>query len=106
MKYLSLLGSYILPYMNEISTALVACILVMVGGSINAFLRRQLGNANFILRTAVFILVNAFGYGLLIVKVTPMLSTVLRSLDKGVMFLVISISFFVIGIWAQRNRQV
>lgn len=72
----------------------------------NALLRKQLGNANFIIRTVVFILVNAFGYGLLIVKATPMLSTMLRSLDKGIMFLVISISFVVIGIWAQRNRQV
>ncbi|MCY9844748.1 DUF3392 domain-containing protein [Vibrio caribbeanicus] len=106
MNYLNLLGSYTLPYMNEISTALIACVLVMAGGSINALLRKQLGNANFIIRTVVFILVNAFGYGLLIVKATPMLSTMLRSLDKGIMFLVISISFVVIGIWAQRNRQV
>ena len=83
--------------MNEISTALIACVLVMAGGSVNAFLRKQLGNANFIIRTVVFILVNAFGYGLL-VKTTPMLSTMLRSLDKGIMFLVISISFVVIGI--------
>ena len=92
--------------MYEISTALIACVLVMAGGSINALLRKQLGSANFIIRTVVFILVNAFGYGLLIVKATPMLSTMLRSLDKGIMFLVISISFVVIGIWAQRNRQV
>jgi hypothetical protein len=105
-NYLAPAAKYLLPYLSEISTALIACFLVMAGGEINTLVRRQLRNYNFVLRTVVFILINAFGYGLIIVKATPYLARTLGNLDAGIMVFVIIVSFIVIGTWAQRNRQI
>ncbi len=99
-------GRYILPYTSEISTALVACLLVMFGGEINRLMRKLLTGYHFIIRTAAFILLNAFGYGLAIVKATPYLSHTLRTTEPGTMFAAIIVCFIVIGMWAQKNRHV
>ncbi|WP_194435496.1 DUF3392 domain-containing protein [Vibrio fluminensis] len=99
-------GRYIASYLNEISTALVACSLVMLGGEINASLRRLLKSQNFVVRTFVFILINAFGYGLIIVKATPYLTRTLNQLPYGMMFVIVTSCFIAIGLWAQRNRQI
>ncbi|KGY12166.1 membrane protein [Vibrio tubiashii] len=106
MDYLNLLGGYLRPYLTEISTALIACTLVMAGGEINAMLRRILRNSNFALRTVAFVLINAFGYGLIIVKATPYLSRTLGELEAGIMLAIILFCFTLIGLWAQRNRQI
>ncbi|WP_070965299.1 DUF3392 domain-containing protein [Vibrio sonorensis] len=105
-KFFAPAGYHLIPYLSEISTALIACLLVMLGGEINAFVRRLTNNQNFIVRTCVFILINAFGYGLIIVKATPYLTQALRSLEAGTMFCLIISCFVLIGLWAQRNRQI
>ena len=104
--FLSPAGKYLLPYLNEISIALIACLLVVFGSEINTLLRRVLRNQHFLTRTAAFILVNAFGYGLVIVKATPYLTRTLHSLDRGIMFSIVVVCFIFIGSWAQRNRQI
>lgn len=106
MNLLNSLGLHLYPYLSEISTALVACLLVISGGKINRALCAMLRNESFIVRTLVFVLINAFGYGLIIVKATPYISQTLRSLDAGIMLITVIVSFFAIGAWAQRNRQV
>lgn len=105
-NYLDPLGRGLLPYISEISTALIACLLVMGGGDINALLRRWLRPYHFLIRTGVFILINAFGYGLIIVKATPYLNMTLRNLQPGMMFSIVILCFIIIGLWAQRNRQI
>ncbi|WP_238116478.1 DUF3392 domain-containing protein [Vibrio cincinnatiensis] len=99
-------GHYIAPYLAEVSMALIACLLVMLGGEINALLRRIMLNQHFILRTLAFIAINAFGYGLIIVKASPYLTRTLSHLERGMMFSIVIISFVVIGLWAQKNRQI
>ncbi|KJY84881.1 membrane protein [Vibrio galatheae] len=106
MEYLNLFGGYLRPYLGEISTALIACTLVMAGGEINALVRKLLRNTNFALRTIVFVLINAFGYGLIIIKATPYLSRTLSGLEAGIMFSIVLFCFMIIGLWAQRNRQI
>lgn len=99
-------GQYLVPYLSEISIALIACLLVMFGNEVNALLRRLMYQQHFLVRTLVFILINAFGYGLLIVKASPYLTRTLAQLERGMMFCIIVITFVVIGLWAQRNRQI
>ena len=106
MSFFAPAGQYLVPYLAEISMALIACWLVMLGGEVNALLRRLMHNQHFIVRTLVFIIVNAFGYGLLIVKASPYLTRTLANLERGMMFSIIMISFIVIGLWAQKNRQI
>ncbi|MDE1514330.1 MULTISPECIES: DUF3392 domain-containing protein [Vibrio] len=104
--FLSPAGQILLPYLNEIATALIACGLVMFGGEMNAFLRQTLRNQHFLVRTLAFIFINAFGYGLIIIKATPYLAQLFAQLDSGIMLTVIVSCFIVIGLWAQRNRQI
>ncbi|MDW6003802.1 DUF3392 domain-containing protein [Vibrio mangrovi] len=99
-------GQYLAPYLGEISIALIACLLVMLGGEINALLRRLLRNQHFVIRTFTFILLNAFGYGFIIVKLSPDLARTLSHLERGTMFVVVIISFVGIGLWAQKNQQI
>jgi uncharacterized membrane protein len=99
-------GHFIAPYIRDISLALITCTLVILGGDINRFIRQLLRNQHFVIRTFAFILLNAFGYGLLIVNASPYLARTLMRLESGMMFAVVIFSFVVIGLWAQKNRHV
>lgn len=99
-------GRYLLPYLSEIATAIIACLLVMFGSDINRLMRRLLSGRHFILRTLAFIALNAFGYGVLIIYASPLLAKSLRGLAPGTMAAVVMVTFILIGSWAQRNRQV
>jgi hypothetical protein len=100
------IAQFMRPYLGEIAISLVACILVIAGGDINRYLRVLLRGHNFLVRTLVFVLLNAFGYGLVIVHVSPMLASSLAQLDANWLVSVVSVSFILIGLWAQRNKQV
>ncbi|ASA54274.1 DUF3392 domain-containing protein [Vibrio gazogenes] len=106
LHFFSPAGQYLAPYLGEIAVALIACLLVMLGGEINALLRRMLRNQHFVIRTFSFILLNAFGYGFIIVKLSPDLARTLAHLERGTMFVVVIVSFVGIGLWAQKNRQI
>ncbi len=99
-------AQFMRPYLSEIAIALVACSLVMAGGEINRHLRAVLRGHNFIVRTLVFVLLNAFGYGLVIVHLSPQLAKMLASLSSSWLVGVVLSTFVLIGLWAQHNKQV
>lgn len=104
--YLAPAGEAIKPYLSEISTALIACTLVILGNKINPLLYRLVRGQSFFIRTLAFILINAFGYGLLIVKASPYVARTLAQLESGIMLAVIVSCFVVIGLWAQKNHHI
>lgn len=106
LDFLNPVGDRVVPYLNDISTAMIACLLVMAGGEINRFLRKVLRDQNFIVRTLIFIFINSFGYGLLIVKCVPYLRQGLLSMPTPYMLASILVAFIIIGMWAQDNRHV
>ncbi|MUK66228.1 DUF3392 domain-containing protein [Aliivibrio fischeri] len=106
LSFFNTLGSYLTPYLSEISVAMIACALVMLGGDINRALRAFLAGKHFLIRTCAFIGINAFGYGLLIVKASPFLTSALHSIQPAFMLAIVFSTFIIIGIWAQKNRQV
>jgi len=106
LSLFSSLGGYLTPYLNEIATAVIACGLVVFGADINRLLRRTLAGQHFILRTLIFILINAFGFGLLIVKASPLLSQALRGVSHDMLAIGLLTWFLIIGLWAQKHRQV
>ncbi|SJL82963.1 DUF3392 domain-containing protein [Vibrio palustris] len=106
LHFLTPAGQFVAPYLSDISTAFVACFLVMMGGEINNTIRRVMRHQHFIVRTIVFILINAFGYGLIIVKASPYLARTLATMERGMMFALIISSFVIIGLWAQKKRQI
>ena len=99
------IGNGIRPWIDDISTAAITCLLVMLAADINRFMRKQLIGTNFIIRTMIFILVNAFGYGLFIVTTAPYLSAKLSQLANHWLITVVISMFMAIGVWAQHHRQ-
>lgn len=61
------LGQWFRPYQYQAALAMIATLLVIFGNEINNTVKRLVAKQHFIVRTFVFILVCAFGYGLLTV---------------------------------------
>ena len=106
LDVLAPVGKHIVPYTPEISVAFIACLLVVLGNDINRVLRKIMNGQHFVVRTVAFILLNAFGYGLLMIKATPYLSNWLRTFEPGLLLIVVLSSFTIIGMWAQKHRHV
>ncbi|GIU41315.1 membrane protein [Shewanella sairae] len=103
---LNYLGGLFTPWLTEVATAIIACCLVVFGADINRFLRRYLAGRSFLLRTLIFVIVNAFGYGLIIIHLSPLLAQYMAKIPAHWLFVLVVAIFFAIGSWAQRNRQV
>lgn len=100
------IGALMRPYVSDISLALVASLLVISGGDINRFIKRQISSANFFFRTIIFILVSTFGYGALTVLLTNILNVQLTALSKPYLALTVILGFVVLGIYAERKKQI
>src|SRR5574343_68797 len=61
-------------HLSDISLAIMATLLVLFGPAINAWVQRTIGNLNFVLRTLLFVVFCAVGYGLAMVFLTPWLA--------------------------------
>jgi hypothetical protein len=90
-------------HLYDISLEIMATLLVLFGPGINAWVQRSTASMNFILRTLIFVLLCAVGYGLVIVFVTPMLAKGLGHFNNFTLAPVLILVFFIIGILADRN---
>lgn len=99
-------GSSFRPYMADIALAMVVTGLVVFGDDINRLIRRQVSNLHIILRTGVFILVCAFGYGALTIFLTPVVAKQLIKLSNFWLPWCSLGIFIILGALAQRKRQV
>lgn len=93
------------PYLRDIALAMVATCLVVFGDDINRFIRRQIISLHFIWRTAIFILVCAFGYGAITILLTPVVAGWLAGLSTIALPWVCLAIFSSLGMLAQRKRQ-
>ena len=106
LHQLSRLGLALHPYLSEIAIAMVACLLVVLGSDINRFLRRHLRGHNFVVRTAAFVIVNAFGYGFVIVTLSPWLAGRMATIPGHALVILVVATFLLVGSWAQRHHHV
>jgi hypothetical protein len=90
-------------HLYEIALAIMATLLVLFGPGVNAWVQRNTSSMNFILRTLIFVLLCAVGYGLLIVFATPYLAKGLGLFNNFTLAPVLILLFFVIGILADRS---
>ncbi|GLS27403.1 DUF3392 domain-containing protein [Marinibactrum halimedae] len=104
LYYLSKVGQAFYPWSSEIAMAFLACLLVLLGSDINRFIRKQLANSHFILRTSVFILINAFGYGAFLIATAPWLARLIRATPAHWLCLTVIIGFIALGMWAEKKR--
>lgn len=106
VELLTELGQWFRPYQYQASLAIIATLLVVFGNDINSSVKKLLAKQHFIVRTSVFILICAFGYGLLTVWLTGLLAQQLAKVPSLYLLPVMFIIFFTLGIYAQKQRHI
>ncbi len=100
------LGQWFRPYQYQAALAMIATLLVIFGNEINNTVKRLVAKQHFIVRTLVFILVCAFGYGLLTVWLTSLLAGLLAKVASLYLLPLVFIIFFLLGMYAQKQRHI
>ncbi|WP_428241410.1 DUF3392 family protein [Gynuella sp.] len=92
------------PWMPQLCMAVIASLLVIYGNNINRAVKQLVQGSHFIIRTAVFVLLCAVGYGMATVLLAPLLLKLLFSFGAQWYGLVIVLIFIVIGMLAQKHN--
>ena len=100
------LGQFFRPYQYQASLAIIATSLVIFGNNINSSIKKLVAKQHFVVRTSIFILVCAFGYGLLTVWLTTLLALQLAKVPSIYLLPVVFIIFFILGMYAQKQRHI
>ncbi|QLF94187.1 DUF3392 domain-containing protein [Pseudomonas sp. ABC1] len=90
-------------HLYDISLAFMATLFVLFGPALNAWVQRNIGGLNFLLRTLLFVVFCALVYGLGIVYLTPWLSKGLAQLNNFTLSPVLLLMFLIVGVIADRN---
>ncbi|RRJ82699.1 DUF3392 domain-containing protein [Aestuariirhabdus litorea] len=98
------LSHWLRGYLSEIALAIIATLMVIYGSSLNRAIKRNISQLNFLLRTAIFILVCAIGYGASLVLLSPLLARALGQLNNEMLSPVLLLVFILIGFAADRNN--
>jgi len=93
-------------YLIEISLAQIATILVVYGGELARYFRKLLKDNPFFIRATGFILLNAFGFGVATVFGGRLLTMFYLELSPVIRMPVIFSIFILIGVLAERKRQI
>ncbi|MBS7664401.1 DUF3392 domain-containing protein [Pseudomonas lalucatii] len=103
LELIATLSRWSRGHLYDISLAIMATLLVLFGPAINAWVQRSIGGLNFFLRTLLFVLLCAVGYGLAMVFLTPWLAQGLGHFNNYTLAPVLLLSFFLIGVLADRS---
>jgi hypothetical protein len=106
IELLNDLGHWFRPYQYQSALAVIATMLVIFGNDINSAIKKLVVKQHFIVRTLVFVLVCAFGYGLLTIWLTNLLAQQLAKLPNLYLVPVVFTLFFTLGMYAQKQRHI
>ncbi len=100
------IGQWFRGYQYQTAMAIVATLLVVFGNDINNAVCKLVAKQHFIIRSITFILVCAFGYGLLTVWLTTLLSQQLSQVPNRYVLLLLVAIFSALGVYAQKRRHI
>lgn len=100
------IGQWFRGYQYQTAMAIVATLMVVFGNDINNAVRKLVARQHFIIRCITFILVCAFGYGLLTVWLTTLLSQQLSQVPNRYVLLLLVAIFSALGVYAQKRRHI
>ena len=103
LDLIATLSHWCRAHLHNISLAILATLFVLFGPALNAWVKNTVSSLNFFLRTLIFVLVCAVGYGLAIVFLTPWMTQGLAHLNNYSLAPVLLLIFFLIGVIADRN---
>ncbi|MCF2947114.1 DUF3392 domain-containing protein [Paraglaciecola aquimarina] len=105
-QILGQLTGLIQPYLSEISLTILATVLVVYGDVINKHIKRMISPYHFIIRTIVFVLVCAFGYGVLLVFASPYVKQLIQFIPYVYRGIVVISIFLLLGYLAEHRRYI
>jgi hypothetical protein len=94
------------PYFSEIALTMLATILVVYGDVFNKHIKRMISPYHFVVRTAVFVLICAFGYGLFVVFATPYVKQLILWIPHLYRGISVVFVFLVLGYLAEHRRYI
>lgn len=94
------------PHLKMISLAIVATLLTIYGGHLNELVKKAVSGHHFLFRFFIFVLVCAFGYGVLTISISYLAAKLLASLTNVQLSPVIIGIFFFIGLLAERKNHI
>lgn len=100
------LSRWIQPYYSEIALSMVATVLVIYGDVLNKQFKRLLSPYHFIIRTIVFVIVCAFGYGLLTVFAAPFAKQMILMIPHLYRGIAVVGVFLLLGYLAEHRRYI
>lgn len=98
-------SGWFVPYIGFFSTALVASLLVIYGKDVNRAVLGVVRKRHFVIRTLVFVILCAVGYGFLTVQGGIWLAQLLVSIDRLFLGVVIVLAFVGVG-WLAERRSI
>ncbi|MDP5031601.1 DUF3392 domain-containing protein [Paraglaciecola sp.] len=106
LSLLSQLSRVMQPHYSAIALSMVATVLVIYGDVLNKRLKRFVSPHHFIIRTLVFVVVCAFGYGLLTVFAAPFVKQLLLMIPFVYRGISIILIFLLLGYLAEHRRYI
>ena len=100
------ISSLFQPYVSEVAMTIVATLLVVYGDVVNKHIKRMLSPYHFIIRTGVFVLICAFGYGAFLLFVTPFVKQAILMLPTVYMGVCLIGCFLLLGYLAENRRYI
>mgnify|MGYP006073218443 CR=1 FL=1 len=100
------LSQWIQPYYSEIALTILATILVVYGDVCNKHIKRMMSPYHFVIRTVVFVLICAFGYGLFVVFATPYVKQLILWIPNLYRGLTVVLVFLLLGYLAENRRYI
>ncbi|MBU2978914.1 DUF3392 family protein [Alteromonas sp. C1M14] len=105
-QFLSPINQFLSPYYDQMSLMLIATLLVIYGDLINKHIKQFIKGYHFLLRSLLFVVLCAFGYGALTLWAAPLFKHIIFYLPyhyRGVAFIG---AFLVMGLLAERRRYI
>lgn len=90
-------------HLSDISLAIMATLFVLFGPALNAWVQKNIGGLNFVLRTLLFVIFCAIVYGLGIIYLSPWLAKGLGQFNNYTLAPVLLLVLFIVGVIADRN---
>ncbi|WP_448552608.1 DUF3392 domain-containing protein [Thalassotalea montiporae] len=100
------LGQWFRPYQGQCAMAIIATLLVLFGGEISQSIRQLIKNQHLVVRTLIFVLVCAFGYGAATVWLSGFLAELLAQISDLYLVPVVVSVFIGLGMYAQKQRHI
>ena len=100
------LSQWINPYLIELCMAQIGTFLVIHSGQLDKYFRKLLKPNPFLVRVTGFVLLNAFGYGVVTIFGARLLARFYLQIGGSVRVPVLFAVFILIGILAERKNQI